>query len=388
MFPLENPFILAPMAGITDLPFRRLIRKMGAGCVVTEFVSAHAIAYGGPRVERYLAYHAEERPVGLQIFGGDDDILEIASQKAQDLGFDFLDINLGCPVPKVTRKGGGSAWLCMPTELGTMLSRIRKTLTIPFTIKIRTGWDAQTINANEIVRIARESGVDAVAIHGRTRAQGYSGVANWDLISEIAQNQKMPIIGNGDLITGPQAAARFLVSGCKGVMVGRGALKNPWIFLEASEALEQLLKIPEAIRLKVAHEILEKFNVADEAKKKAEENYYVRKIKKTQPKPIDETAGVVGIRADRNASLLLDLHLKFLREFYPESRVTFGFRKFLAWYSAGYPGSHVFRKFIFTNEHFDQIYEESLRFFDSIKALGTHADSQREEAPVLMSGHG
>lgn len=388
MIKTENPFILAPMAGITDMPFRRLMRRMGAGCVVTEFVSSHAIVHGGPRVSKYLAFHAEERPVGLQIFGGDDDILVEAAKKAQDLGFDFLDLNLGCPVPKVTRKGGGSAWLCMPLELAQVLQKLRKVLSIPFTIKIRTGWDANSKNSHEIVRIAGECGVDAIAIHGRTRAQGYSGLADWSYIAEVSAQTQVPIIGNGDIVTGPLAAARLETSGCAGVMIGRGALKNPWIFFEATEALAKLKTMSPPEKSRAIDSVFEKAKQNWEGSQRVEENYYIRRVKSSQPKPVDFTAGIVNIRADRDARTLLDTHLELLRDFYPETRVGFGFKKFLAWYSAGYPGAHQFRKFIFNTEDFSQIYNESLVFFEKVKALGSGAEELRADEQILMGGHG
>jgi nifR3 family TIM-barrel protein len=384
----SNPFVLAPMAGITDMPFRRLMKKMGAGVVVSEFVSAHAIVHGGPRVEKYLAYHIDERPVGIQIFGGDEEILINAAKKVESRGLDFVDLNLGCPVPKVTKKGGGSAWLCHPLDLGKLLGRIKKSLTIPFTIKIRTGWDAEKINVLEIVQIAESEGVDAVFIHGRTRAQGYSGLADWHLISRAAQTVKIPIIGNGDIVSGPLAVARLQNSGCRAVMIGRGALKNPWIFSEANEALEKSKQLSEAERATLHETVFKHHKLPPAGDVPPGASYYDRKVKRLQPLPVSFSAEWIRIRADRDARQLIQFHLNYLRDFYPEERVMFGFRKFLAWYSAGYPGSHNFRKFIFNHENFEEVIQKALDFFDSVKQLGTSGDDERESAPVLMGGHG
>jgi tRNA-dihydrouridine synthase B len=384
----NNPFVLAPMAGITDMPFRRLMKKMGAGVLVSEFVSSHAIVHGGPRIKKYLSYHEDERPVGIQIFSGEEDYLIKAAQIVEGKGLDFVDLNLGCPVPKVTKKGGGSAWLCHPVDLGALLGRLRSAIRIPLTIKIRTGWDTSSINVHEIVRIAADQGVDAVSIHGRTRAQGYAGQADWDLIENVASTSKIPIIGNGDIVTGPLAVARLQTSGCSGVMIGRGALKNPWIFLEALEALEQAKKLDLDQQRALAAEIFEHHKIPPAGNLSENQNYYEKKVKRLQPLPVSFTAEWIKIRADRNGEELIKLHLSLLREVYEEEKVMFALRKFLAWYSAGYPGSHNFRKFIFNCEDFPEVIDRSIEFFNSVKRMGNEAEELRESAPVLMGGHG
>lgn len=387
--PGHNPFVLAPMAGITDMPFRRLMKRLGAGTVISEFVSAHAVVQKGTaRTNRYLAYHEEERPVGIQLFGGDDDILAEAAKIVQGKGVDFVDINLGCPVPKVTKKGGGSAWLCRSNELGAMLRTVKSAITVPLTIKIRTGWDDSTKNAAEIVRIAREEGIDAVAIHGRTRAQGYAGHADWGFIREINAGAQLPIIGNGDILSGPLAAARLHESGCGGVMIGRGALKNPWIFREAVEAMEAAAKLSEESRQDLFADVIAHHRVPPAGGVPEGKHYYEKKVKRLQPLPVSYTAEFIRIRADRDARSLIDLHLGLLREAYPEERVRLAFRKFLAWYAAGYPGASQFRKMIFTTDDFPAVIERSLEFFDSVKSLNVKGDEDRDAEPVLMSGHG
>lgn len=386
---MNNPFILAPMAGITDMPFRRLLKKLGAGCVISEFVSAHAVVHNSPKNERYMAIHQDEKPVvGIQLFGGDEDVLVEAAKKTQDRGVDFIDLNLGCPVPKVTKKGGGSAWLCHPVDLGKLLGRMVKELDVPLTIKIRTGWDSESINAKEIVRIAAEEGVHWVAIHGRTRAQGYSGVANWDFIKELSAESPIPIIGNGDIISGAQATARLIQSGCHGVMIGRGALKNPWIFMEAVEALEKIENLDEEQKLALAASVLNEQKLPESGSIPPGKDYYQKKVKKMQPVPVNFVADWVRIRSDRDARALMDLHLGYLRDFYPEQRVQLAFRKFLAWYSAGYPGSHQFRKYIFTTKVFQDVISKAEEFFESVKSLGSNSDQMRDAEPVFMKGHG
>lgn len=376
------------MAGITDMPFRRLMKKMGAGAVVSEFVSAHAVKNKAPSLKKYLAYHQDERPVGIQLFGGDEEVLAYAAQVVESVGVDFVDINLGCPVPKVTKKGGGSAWLCHPVDLGKMLSIVKARIKIPLTIKIRTGWDNDSKNALEIVKIAHNEGVAAVAIHGRTRAQGYSGQPDWDFIAEIASESKVPIIGNGDIITGPLAAARLRSSGCAAVMIGRGALKNPWIFQEAVEALQKADALSPSEQQNMFATVLKKHELPALGSVPEGKEYYQRKVKKLQPVPTEFVSDWVKIRADRNAQELIDLHMSLLREAYPQERAEFAFRKFLAWYSAGYPGAKEFRKFVFTTEEFPQIIDRTLSFFEGVKNLGTKADDMRENDPLFASGHG
>lgn len=375
---VSNPFIVAPMAGITDMPFRRLMKRLGAGGLISEFVSAHLVTQkDNARKRQYLAFHEEERPLGIQLFGGDEDILAQAAQILESHGVNFVDLNLGCPVPKVTRKGGGSAWLCHPLDLAKMLSKVRSSIKIPLTIKIRLGWDSETVNAMEIVRIAREEGVAWVAIHGRTRTQGYSGHADWEKIAEIAASTDMPIIGNGDVVSGPLAAARLLDSGVAGVMIGRAALKNPWIFQEAVEARQKLLAMPADQRKVYIREVICQHDLPE-----------VKRGKRYQPQPIEGLEKWMRIRADRDAKALVNEHLGLLREFHPETRANLAFRKFLAWYSAGYPGSSAFRKEIFTATDFSKVLDRSYAFFEEVKNLGEDAEWRRDADPVLMSGHG
>ena len=370
------------------MPFRRLMRRMGAGGVISEFVSAHAVVSRAPTLKKYLAFHQDERPVGIQLFGGDEKVLAEAAKIVEGVGVDFVDINLGCPVPKVTKKGGGSAWLCHPSDLAAMLALVKKSISIPLTIKIRTGWDEQNKNAREILKIAEDTGIAAVAIHGRTRMQGYAGQADWDFIREVTENTPVPIIGNGDVITGPLAAARLRTAGCAGVMIGRGALKNPWIFQEAMEALQNSDSLAPEQQEVVFATVLSKHELPAMGSLKEGQDYFQRKVKKLQPVPTQFVSDWVRIRADRDAQGLIDLHLGLLRETYPETRVEFAFRKFLAWYAAGYPNAKEFRKFIFTTDDFPAVLDRTLQFFDSVKMLGAKAEEQRENDPLFATGHG
>src|ERR1700677_2068126 len=233
----KNPFVLAPMAGITDNTFRTFMREMGCGIVITELVSAYGIEYRSERTLDLMRFTEGQRPLGVQIFGEDGEILAKAAQYVESTGADFVDINLGCPVPKVVKKGAGSAMLRDPMALQKILTQVKSAIKIPLTIKIRTGWCDKTINTLDIVNAAHDSGVTWVAIHGRTRAQGYSGLADWELIRQVKARAPLPIIGNGDIQSPSKAVQRLTESGCDAVMIGRGCLKNPWIFKQAQEIL-------------------------------------------------------------------------------------------------------------------------------------------------------
>jgi nifR3 family TIM-barrel protein len=376
------------MAGITDMPFRRVMKRMGAGLVISEFVSCHAIVHGGPRIQKMLSFHNDERPVGIQIFGGDEDVLAEAAVRVEQLGVDFVDINLGCPVPKVVRKKGGSAWLCYPNDLAEMLHKVKNRLSVPLTIKIRTGWDAQQINVHDIVSKASAAGVAMISVHGRTRAQGYAGLADWTLIEDVAKTSATPICGNGDLISGPLAVARLKRHKLSSVMIGRGALKNPWIFAEANEALKTFEAVDEDTQEHWMESIFKHHRLPEYIDVPEGKSYYERKVRKFQPKPVHASADFVRIRADRDAGALINMHLGFLREVYPEERVKLNFRKFLAWYAAGYPGAHAFRKYIFNEPDFSLIERRALEFFDSVKQMGPQALDAFDSTPVLMDGHG
>ncbi len=333
-FQLEHPFILAPMAGITNSPFRRLMRRLGSSLVVSELVSANGIEYAGERTLDLLKFHEEERRVGLQIFGEDTELLCKASQYVEKLGADFVDLNLGCPVPKVVKKGAGSAMCRDPISLGKTLTAMVKSVKIPVTIKIRTGWDADSRNALDVVHAARDAGVSWVAIHGRTRAAGYSGLADWDFIGNIKAKSSLPIIGNGDLTTPEMAVERYRTYGVDAVLIGRGALRNPFIFAQATAVLRgQSYSLPQT------------------------EDYL---------------------------KLMSDQQILLNESFHPKGAMLHA-RKFLAWYSAGFPGCHEFRSKVFSIPEPEELWEEARRFFE--KSTQSR-DMKFLAQPFLMGGHG
>jgi nifR3 family TIM-barrel protein len=223
------------MAGITDTVFRRFIKRMGGcGLIMTEFVSSEGIARHNLRSQRYLYYTEEERPITAQIFGADPDRLADAARMIEDLGFDLVDLNLGCPAKKVVKCGGSGLLRDLPL-LEKILRKIRQAVTIPFTIKIRAGWSDEEIVAMPVARLAEDCGVEAIAVHPRTRVQGYSGHARWEIIEAIKANVHIPVIGNGDVFAPPDAQALYDQTRCDAVMIGRAAASNPWVFRQMSE---------------------------------------------------------------------------------------------------------------------------------------------------------
>ncbi len=231
-YTLRNPFILAPMAGVSEMPFRRIALRLGAALAPTELVSAAGLVHASARTLKYLRRDPAEQPFVVQVFGGDPEQLGAASVIAKERGADVIDVNMGCPVPKVTKNGAGSALLCDPIRAASVVASIRRHTGLPVTAKIRAGWDASRVNCVEVGLALEEGGVSAVAIHPRTRAQGYSGSADWSLIAALKAALKVPVIGNGDVKTPEDAQRMMRDTGCDAVMVGRAALGNPWIFRE------------------------------------------------------------------------------------------------------------------------------------------------------------
>lgn len=242
---LKNNLILAPMAGVTDLPFRLLCKEQGAGLLCMEMVSAKAILYKNKNTEELLTIDPRENPVSLQLFGSDPDIISEIAKQMEDRPFDILDINMGCPVPKVVNNGDGSALMKNPKLAGEIIGKTVRAIQKPVTVKIRKGFDDDHVNAVEMAHIAEESGAAAVAVHGRTREQFYSGKADWDIIRQVKERVSIPVIGNGDLLTAEDVIAMEKQTGCDGFMIARGAEGNPWIFrqiLHYFETGEQLPK--------------------------------------------------------------------------------------------------------------------------------------------------
>jgi nifR3 family TIM-barrel protein len=227
--------VLAPMAGITDTVFRRFIKRLGGcGLIMTEFVSCEGMIRQNLRSQRYLYYREEERPISAQVFGADPDHLADAACMIEQLGFDLVDLNLGCPAKKVVKCGGSGLLRDLPL-LEKILRKIRAAVRIPFTVKFRSGWSDEEIVALQVAHMAEECGVEALTVHPRTRLQGFSGRARWEIIQEVKSSVRIPVVGNGDVFAPPDALALYQQTGCDAVMVGRAAASNPWIFRQLSD---------------------------------------------------------------------------------------------------------------------------------------------------------
>ena len=304
---LPNNLILGPMAGVTDLPFRLLCKEQGAGLLCMEMVSAKAILYKNRNTEPLLTIGERENPVSLQLFGSDPEIVSSIAHSIEERPFDILDINMGCPVPKIVNNGEGSALMKDPVLAGKIIEKTVKAIKKPVTVKIRKGFDDDHVNAVEMAHIAEECGAAAVAVHGRTREQYYSGKADWEIIRQVKEAVKIPVIGNGDLNSAEDVISMSNQTGCDGFMIARGAQGNPWIF-------RQIL-------------------------------HYFETGEKLEKPTLDEVADMIL----RQAKMMLEFKGEYIgiREI----------RKHAAWYTGGYPNSSRLRESINGVETFDKLEE-------------------------------
>ena len=326
----ENPFFLAPMAGVTDSPFRSFMREMGAGVLTTELVSVKALQNPYNRSRQLMAFEESQRPVGVQIFGEDLQALSTGAKIAESTGCDFIDLNFGCPVAKITKKGAGAATLKDLDFLKRVLRSVKQAVSVPVSIKVRTGWDQDSRNTAQVVQMAFDEGIVWVSLHGRTRAQAYSGRSDWGYIAEVKQQSPLPLIGNGDLVNGDQILKLKKQTRCDGMMIGRGCLKNPWIFQDI----------------------------------KAE--------------------GLKG--GERSFVKVLNRLKFFLENFYEEERLfLLQYKKFCAWYSSGHPGSSDFRRAVFQLKNKAEALDFIHQYFHRVEGLEKQATPYEAS---LMQGHG
>ncbi len=316
---IRGKAILAPLAGITNLPFRLIVRELGCALAFTEMISASGLTRESVRTIEYLATTPDDRPLGVQIFGADPEIMAKAAATVSELSPDVIDINMGCPVRKVVKSGSGAALMKTPALAGRIIASVVKASAAPVTVKIRAGWTASSMNAPEIARIAESEGAQAVIVHGRTANQGFSGHADWRIIADVRQSVGIPVIGNGDIRRPADAARMIAQTGCHAVMVGRGALGNPWIFQGMTNLSE------------------------------------------------DVWTDVHPSLPDRECLMLR--HWKLEESFYGDRIAERRFRKHLLWYTKGLPGSGRFRERVGRMKNREDMQAELKRYFASLQAL-------------------
>ena len=361
----QNPFFLAPMAGVTDKPFRSFMKEMGCGIMTSELVSVRALQENHQRSLQLMDFSEDQKPYGIQIFGEDPYLVGEGARRAESLGVDFIDLNLGCPVHKIVKKGAGSALLKDLTKLSKVLSSLKSSVQIPVSLKIRTGWDEKQRNAEQVVEMAYQEGFSWVSIHGRTRSQGYSGTADWNYIKDIKSQSSLPIVGNGDLTSGRKAFSALQFSGCEAVMIGRGCLNDPWIFLEALDFLQKYKKAP--------------FKEPDDRSKPSHRASF------SKGEAYQEDAPDTNEVFKKDFKMAIDKLKKHLESFYEERLFLLQLKKFSAWFSSGFPNSTEFRKNLFQEKDKKVLLQKIDDFFSEVQNCEKPVPVYE---PFLMRGHG
>jgi tRNA-dihydrouridine synthase B len=328
---LEGILCLGPMAGVTDLPFRMLCKEQGVDLVYTEMVSAKGVQYNNKNTESLLQVAEAERPAALQLFGAHPDILRETARRLEHRNFDILDINMGCPVPKVVNNGEGSALMKKPELIGEIVRQVAKGYSKPVTVKIRKGFHEDSVNAVEVAKIAEENGAAAIAVHARTREQYYSGKADWDIIRRVKEAVSVPVIGSGDVFTPQDAREMLLQTGCDGLMMARGTRGNPWLFAQIKAYLEQGILLPKPEFAEVRTMILRHADMSAEYK-----------------------GEFIGIRE---------------------------MRKHVAWYTTGFPGSAKLRSRVNEIETMDDL-RRLLEEYEESYAHEMHIKNNQTNEPI------
>ena len=336
---INPPLVLSPMAGVTDVPFRALLKRRGGiGLTVSEFISVEGLTRNNPKSRRQMRFFEYERPFAVQIFGGQPERMRMAAEMAEEVGADILDINCGCPAPKVVKHGGGSGLLKDLPRLETILKEIKKAIRIPLTVKIRAGYYDSNRNAVEVARLAEACGVEHIALHGRTKEQAYKGLADWDLVRQVKEAVKVPVSGSGDVLTVEDAFKRWRETGCDGILIGRGAMANPWIFRQIEDALNG--RAPYQPTLDEKREVLvEYFDL---------------------------------LRADM-----------------PEFAAVGRMKQLAGQFTKGLPGGARFRQVIYHSHSINEVLERIGEYFETVAAgrtyIGEGGAEEPEEAPALDS---
>jgi tRNA-dihydrouridine synthase B len=337
---IKPPLILSPMAGVTDISFRRLLKRRGGiGLTVSEFISVEGLTRNNPKSKRQMRFFEEERPFAVQIFGGQAERMAMAAEMAEEVGADILDVNCGCPAPKVVKHGGGSGLLRDYARLEAILKEIKKRIKIPLTIKIRAGYYDYNINAVETARLAEACGVEHIALHGRTKEQGYKGLANWDLVRQIKECVSVPVSGSGDVVSVEGAFEKWRETNCDGILIGRGAMANPWIFRQIEDAIH-------------GREI---FQPSLEEKREVLHEYF-----------------------------------DMLREDMPEMAAIGKMKQLAGQFTRGLKGGALFRQAVYHSHSVEEVLDRISEYFEAMEADRPYygegkPDEVEEEAPVLDS---